>query len=87
MKMEFDYLEFVQIPHTGKTLKYYCKNKRSGVILGYVQWYGAWRQYCYVTIHDAIYSRGCLLDIDFFIKQVTTEYDNIRKNKKGIGNT
>lgn len=74
MKTEFEYLIFKQVYAEGgkekKTSKWHCQNKRSGVVLGEIRWYGAWRQYCYFPTVQAVYSKGCLADIIDFIKQL-----------------
>lgn len=73
MKQEFEYLLFVRIETKGKTGKWNCCNKRSGDILGEVKWHGAWRQYCYFPLVQAVYSKGCLNDITEFIGQLKLE--------------
>lgn len=70
MKTEYEYLQFDQQVKGGKTSVWACRNKRQGEVLGHVQWYGAWRQYCYFPSVQAVYSEGCLNDIADFIKQL-----------------
>lgn len=70
MKTEYQYLFFINLPSTGKTLHFSCRNKNSGIELGEVKWYGAWRQYCYFPATSAVYSEGCLKDIADFITQL-----------------
>ena len=74
MRTEYVYLAFVKVESTGKTEKYMCLNKKSAGQLGEVKWYGAWRQYCYFPLAQAVYSSGCLTDISDFLNQL---------NKKG----
>jgi hypothetical protein len=74
MKTEYEYLSFVRIESIGKTEKFMCLNKKSANQLGEVKWYGAWRQYCYFPLVQAVYSKGCLNDIADFLTQL---------NKKG----
>ncbi len=50
-----------------------CKNNRSGDELGKIRWYPAWRQYCFFPTRPAIYSAGCLKDIDRFISALASE--------------
>jgi hypothetical protein len=70
MKTEYEFLKFVQLIGTGKTMKWSCQNKNSCAELGLVKWYGSWRQYCYFPTVRAVYSAGCLNDIAEFIKQL-----------------
>lgn len=70
MRTEYVYLTFVKVESTSKTEKYMCLNKKSGGQLGEVKWYGAWRQYCYFPLVQAIYSSGCLNDIADFLNQL-----------------
>lgn len=75
-RVDFRFIHFVLIPSAGKTGIWSCRNNRSGEELGRVQWYGAWRQYCYFPTEPAVYSAGCLQDIDNFIKRIGGEkYD------------
>ena len=79
MNTENKYIKIVETPHTGKTKGFDVVNKRSGFILGYIDWYGAWRQYCF-TIHrneEVIFNSGCLEYITDFLKEINIEH---RKN-------
>jgi len=73
MKTEYQYIRFVELAATGKTRKFSCQNIRSGAELGRVQWYGAWRRYCYFPTVQAVYSASCLADIQHFIGQLEDE--------------
>ena len=68
----FEYISLLEKPNKGKTRVFSCINNRHGDELGIVKWYGAWRQYCYFPTADAVYSRGCLRDIQSFIDYLTT---------------
>lgn len=70
IKADYEYLIFVEVETSGKTRKWNCHNKKSGTILGEVKWNGSWRQYCYFSIIQAVYSQGCLNDITDFIRQL-----------------
>ena len=47
---------------------------RHGGLLGYVQWYGAWRQYSFMPTSGAVFNRGCLADITAFIDEKMREW-------------
>ncbi len=70
MKTDYEYIRFVVIPAAGKTSQWTCQNIRHGETLGKVAWNGAWRQYCYESWGQAVYSAGCLRDIADFIRQL-----------------
>ena len=74
------YIEFNLVRLNKKTKVYCVRNIKSQMILGFIKWYGAWRQYCFEPIISdiAIFSSGCLIDISNFIKQLMNE----RKNKE-----
>lgn len=73
MKLEYQYLLFVEVERKAKTSVWSCRNKKSGAELGRVAWHGPWRQYCYFPTVQAVYSAGCLDDIADFIEQVKRE--------------
>jgi hypothetical protein len=71
MKTRYEYLVFEKAAQQPpKTSAWECKNIHSGTVLGEVKWYSGWRQYCYFPIIQAIYSAGCLRDIDNFMGQL-----------------
>lgn len=74
MKTEYQYLVFEQKKVEGfyktKNTPWTCMNKGSRSELGVIKWHGAWRQYCYFPLIQAVYSSGCLDDIADFLKQL-----------------
>ncbi len=88
MTTEYEYIKFVQLPSHGKTTKWSCRNKAHGDQLGTVKWYGAWRQYCFMTISidigegETIYSTGCLNDISSFVRQLNDERKLCKKSSQ-----
>ena len=70
MKTKFEYVHFDLIEEKLKTKVYSCSNNRSKTELGTVKWYPPWRQYCYFPTIQAVYSKGCLNDIEMFIEQL-----------------
>lgn len=76
MKTDYEYLVFQQVPTKGSTTGWCCNNKRSGITLGFIKWYGPWRSYCYFALVDIVYSKGCLSDIVNFIDQLMKERKN-----------
>jgi hypothetical protein len=79
---ESRYLAFETEPPKGKkkTTITYVLSKSSGILLGEIRWYGAWRQYCFfVSGGSFIFNWGCLDDINHFISKLMDE----RKVKSG----
>ena len=69
----FEYIHLVKIEDKPKTSVWSCRNNKSGDELGVIKWYPAWRQYCYFPTVQAVYSTGCLKDIEEFVEQLEAE--------------
>jgi len=61
---------------TGRTHRWTVDAKRSGDILGVVEWYGPWRQYVFQPDPNTEYNKGCLLDIADFLDEMNAEQRN-----------
>lgn len=70
----YKYLTFRIKEQRLKTNVYSCLNNNSRVELGVVKWYGAWRQYCYFPLVEAVYNQACLNDIATFLEKVNKEH-------------
>jgi len=70
MITRYPFIAFVKIAETSRTSVWSCRNTRSNVELGVVRWHAAWRQYCYFPTVQAVYSSGCLQDIQSFIAEL-----------------
>jgi len=70
VKTTFQFIHFEKIEEKPKTSVWSCRNNRSSEELGQVRWYPAWRQYCYFPTCQAVYSVGCLEDINSFIGEL-----------------
>ena len=70
MKIEYKYIRFELIECKPKTDVYAIRNINSLVIIGYISWNRAWRQYCFDTQAGMTFSASCLNDISDFIKQL-----------------
>ena len=64
------YLSFIEAPATGKTSVVNVVSRSSGAVLGKIKWYGPWRQYCFFPIHDCLFNKGCLSDINDMIDEL-----------------
>jgi len=56
-----------------KTSLYEIRNKKSGQTIGFVKWYGAWRQYCFFPDRDTVWNIGCLTEINKFLAKLKEE--------------
>ena len=72
------YIKFEMIHENPKTNVYSVKNKNSDDLIGFIKWYGAWRQYCFFSVNSIILSRGCMKDINDFIVKITKEKNALR---------
>jgi len=68
-----NYIKFEIIYENPKTNVYSVKNRKSESLLGFIKWYGAWRQYCFFPVNSTVYSSGCMKDINDFIEKITEE--------------
>ena len=73
MKTRYEFINFIKTKDKPKTSVWSCRNNRGGEELGIIEWYPAWRQYCYFPTVQAVYSVGCLEDINAFIGQLEAE--------------
>ena len=80
MKTKYKFIQFVWVEDKPKTSVWSCRNNRSNRELGEIRWYPMWRQYCYFPTVQAIYSVGCLEDINHFIGQLK---ENSQGGRKG----
>ena len=68
--MKYKYIHFVEVEKKPKTLVYSCRNNKSDTELGVIKWHSPWRQYCYFPSCPAVYSVGCLEDINNFMSKI-----------------
>jgi hypothetical protein len=82
----YEHIEFKRIDDgTMKTSVWSCCNKKSGDGLGFVKWYGAWRQYCFCVggpqSNTTVLSRSCMDDIQDFINNLMKAREAQRQGK------
>lgn len=73
---KFQYITFILERDTGKTQLWRCQNIEHGDKLGQIQWYGPWRQYCFVCCSGVVLSAGCLKDVQVFIERLMEAHKN-----------
>ena len=90
MKTKYEFISFNGFQYEGwKTKCYDVNNNSTGAMLGRIQWYGEWRQFCFCIDRGMqesrlIFSAGCLADIQDFIRQLMDERkSNVRQENHG----
>ena len=78
MKTKYKFIHFVKIEDKPKTSVWDCKNSKYGSRLGVVGYEPGWRQYCFYSVGDVVFSVGCLDDIKHFIGQL----EQLRKDRE-----
>jgi hypothetical protein len=66
-----------------KTVVLKIANKKSGNLLGWVEWYGPWRQYCFVR-DDLVFSRGCFQELANFLGRQNQMQRTLRKKPVSV---
>lgn len=80
IKTKYQYIHFVKVDEKPKTSVWECRNNRSNDVLGVVQWYGPWRQYCFhPSVLQVVFNVGCLMDICDFIKQLPRKTSRLKE--------
>ncbi len=76
-----EYIEFVEVADTGKTLIFDVRSTSSGASLGMVKWYGPWRQYIFCPAVTTVWNVDCLDSIIVFIKGLmhSREMEKLKK--------
>lgn len=63
------YIEYRLTGTKPKTNVYTIFSKSLGDRLGEIKWYAPWRQYCFFPDEGTVWSKGCLNEVNVFIKQ------------------
>ncbi len=73
---EYKYIRMLEIEQANnrKTRKWNVCNVHSNDLIGWVDWYGPWRQYCFSPSAGTVFSAGCLADIQDFLGKTMAEW-------------
>jgi hypothetical protein len=76
------YLSFRLVPSRpgAKTGRWEVVSQSSGVVLGTIKWYGAWRQYCFFPEGQTLYNVDCLVAVADRVETCNRWQRNIRAN-------
>ena len=66
IQTEYKYIRFEQVIMTF----WLCKNRKSGEVIGSVEWYQQWKQPCFFSNADMVFSAECLRDIAKFLSSL-----------------
>ena len=70
LQLEYNYISMSLSGTKPKTQIYDVFAKGNESLLGIIQWYAPWRQYCFFPSEECVFSKGCLNDINHFIEQL-----------------
>ncbi len=73
IELESKFMESLCVDDSGKTFTFQILNKKSGFVLGYVKWYGPWRQYCFFPCPESVFNHWCLKEIVLFMNQLMAD--------------
>lgn len=65
-----------------KTKSWRVDGRGVGNVLGWIQWFGRWRQYAFSPNTRTVYSAGCLEDIAAFCARANHEHRASLKARK-----
>ena len=67
------YVKFELVEQKPRTSVWEVRS-HDGYLLGEVKWYPQWRQYCFFSETDLIFSASCLEDIAEFVNETNAEH-------------
>jgi hypothetical protein len=77
------WIDIKEIENPGKkTKRYWVVSKETDDTLGYIQWYGPWRKYCFESLGGIIFEWVCMRDIADFIEKATKEHYARKKHEQ-----
>ena len=65
-----EFVEFQLVERKPKTVVFKALSKSGGFNLGFVKWFGRWRQYTFFPEPETVFSSGCLKFIIRFIDEL-----------------
>lgn len=70
---ESKWLKFILVNDTGKTVIIDVESKKSGELLGYINWFSHWRQYAFFPSSGMVFNQECMSDIIQKLKELMDE--------------
>ena len=81
MNRENKYIKIVEVPHSGKTRGFEVWNKSGDYLIGEIEWYSAWGQYCFFPYEDMVFNSTCLDLINDTLKEINIKHRSNWKQK------
>ena len=72
------YMLIEEIDQKPKTKVYQITSKSNGSVLGYIEWYAPWRQYCF-NYNTLIFNDCCLSEIVTFLSNLKKQRKELQK--------
>lgn len=66
---DYKYITMIKTEDKPKTSVFEVFSKHDD-LLGEIKWFPNWRQYCFFPEDGCVFSKGCMVDINDFIKQL-----------------
>jgi len=76
------YMDFYLVEKKPKTNVYQIENKKSGDVIGIIEWYSVWRQYVIQPEFGCIFNDTCLKEIAEFLSELNKNHKE--KANQGI---
>ena len=76
------WIDFEDLPRTGKTRVMAVFNKETKTNLGTIKWYGAFRQFSFFPEPNMVFEKTCMRDIADKMEQLMKEW---KENKTKYG--
>ena len=72
-----EYMTAKVVKRTDKTEFWMVESAHhDGVVLGFVKWNPAWRQYCFFPHEETVFSVGCLREIENLVEGLNKKHKN-----------
>lgn len=65
---------------SGVTNRWVVQNVRTNDLVGWIQWHGAWRRYCFFDAEASLYDSDCLRLIADFLDKAMLEHKANKSN-------
>lgn len=75
------FINFIQVPSSGKTEVYTVETKAC-LPIGTIKWYGSFRKYCFFPNANTVWDTSCLNDVIYFMSKLQREYEAGKKDKQ-----
>ena len=76
MITKYRWLDIIEEPQITKTRRFLVKNSKSGMLIGWIRWYGVFRGYAFFPCEGTVYEEDCLRDLAECIESLTKEHSS-----------